>query len=92
MKLLFVHQNFPGQFKSLAPAMAAMEGVSVASLSMQAGGAPSLPKIRSVVHQPSQGSTPNLMPFVGDFETKMLRAASAARAALKMRDGGFSPI
>lgn len=91
MKLLFVHQNFPGQFKSLAPAMAAMEGVSVASLSMQAGGAPSLPKIRSVVHQPSQGSTPNLMPFVGDFETKMLRAASAARAALKMRDGGFSP-
>lgn len=89
MKLLFVHQNFPGQFKALAPALASMSGVSVAALSMQAG--KQFPGIAAFAHAPSQGSTPNLPPSVSDFEAKMLRATSAARTAQAMQKDGFTP-
>jgi hypothetical protein len=34
MKLLFLHQNFPGQFKHLAPALAA-RGHEVVALTLQ---------------------------------------------------------
>ena len=34
MKILFVHQNFPGQFKFLAPALAA-QGHDVTAMTMQ---------------------------------------------------------
>ncbi len=90
MKLLFVHQNFPGQFKALAPALAGMSDVTVAALTMQSTGE-GLPGIATTTHAPAQGSTPNLPPFVGDFETKMLRASSAVRAAAKLKADGFTP-
>lgn len=89
MKLLFVHQNFPGQFKALAPALAGMSGVSVAALSMQAG--KQFPGISAFSHTSTQGSSPNLLASVSDFEAKMLRATSAARKAQAMRKDGFVP-
>lgn len=89
MKLLFVHQNFPGQFKSLAPALASLPGVTIASLSMRPAAATG--KIKSYTHQVEQGSTPGLHPTVTDFETKMLRALSAMKRAEAMRAEGFTP-
>ena len=35
MNILFIHQNFPGQFKFLAPALAAMPGHTVWAMTMQ---------------------------------------------------------
>ncbi|MFY7924733.1 MAG: glycosyltransferase family 4 protein [Aquidulcibacter sp.] len=89
MKFLFVHQNFPGQFKSLAPTLASQSGVTVASLSMRSQ--PQNSKIRSYNHTVERGSTAGLHPTVTDFETKMLRALSAVKAAEAMKAEGFTP-
>jgi glycosyltransferase involved in cell wall biosynthesis len=89
MKLLFVHQNFPGQFKALAPAFAAMSDVSVAALSMQQG--QQFPGIQAFTHVPTQGTTPNISPLMADAEAKMIRAASAVKTAQEMRAQGFMP-
>jgi hypothetical protein len=35
MKILFIHQNFPGQFKHLAPALAADSNNEVVAFTMQ---------------------------------------------------------
>ncbi len=89
MKLLFVHQNFPGQFKALAPAFAAMSDVSVAALSMQPG--KQFPGIQAFAHVATHGTTPNIPPLMLDAEAKMIRAASAVKTAQEMRAQGFTP-
>lgn len=35
MRILFIHQNFPGQFKHLAPALAADSNNEVVAFTMQ---------------------------------------------------------
>ena len=90
MNILFIHQNFPGQFKFLAPALAKL-GHRVVAMKMQ--------KVESVVWQgveivsytASKSSTPKIHPWVGDFETKTIRAEACFRAALEMKAGGFMP-
>jgi hypothetical protein len=38
LKYLFIHQNFPGQFRHLAPALAAQPGIQVVALMVQPKG------------------------------------------------------
>jgi hypothetical protein len=49
MNILFVHQNFPGQFKHLAPALA-HQGHRVVALHINA--CPPLPGVQLVRYQP----------------------------------------
>ena len=39
----------------------------------------------------NRGTTPNVHPWVSDFETKTIRGEACFRAALKLREEGFSP-
>lgn len=88
MKLLFVHQNFPGQYRHLAPAMAA-QGHEVVALGMTEG--PSLPGVRHVRYRASRSSTRGIHPWVVDFEAKVIRGEACARAAERLRESGFTP-
>lgn len=90
MNILFIHQNFPGQFKHLAPALAA-EGHTVAAMTMQQVRAKKWSGVRLVQYSASRSSTKGLHPWVSDFETKVIRAEACFHAALKLRDGGFTP-
>ena len=89
MRILFVHQNFPGQYVHMATALAAMPDMEVVALSMRSGG--STPGVRIVQHAVERGSTPNIHGLAQDFESKVLRGESAARAALTLRAEGFTP-
>lgn len=91
MKILFVHQNFPGQFKYLAPALAVNEGNEVLALTIQASAPAVWQGVRMVPYRPARGSTPNIHPWTVDLETKTIRAEAALRAALQLRAGGFVP-
>ena len=91
MRILFVHQNFPGQFKHLAPTFAADPGNQVAALTMRKNPPAAWPGVRLVSYQAGRGSTPNVHPWVSDFETKTIRAEAAFRAALALRESGFTP-
>lgn len=89
-KYLLIHQNFPGQYKHLAPALAA-RGDQVVALT---------PKVEKVAKwqgvtllpykyagKPAQG----LHRWLVDFETKLIRGHSCYRAAMALRARGFSP-
>jgi glycosyltransferase involved in cell wall biosynthesis len=90
MNILFIHQNFPGQFKHLAPALAA-KGHEVVAMTMQKIQAVTWQGIRMVPYQPLQGSTPQIHPWVSDMETKVIRGEACFRAALQMKAKGFTP-
>lgn len=90
MNLLFIHQNFPGQFKFLAPALAA-QGHSVTALVMRKIDVPNWQGVRLVPYQPARGTTPNVHPWVSDFETKTIRGEACFRAMLKLKAEGFVP-
>ena len=91
MNVLFVHQNFPGQFKHLAPALLA-RGDRVAALCMSKfAGAPGFEGLRLVKATAARSSAKDVHPWVSDFETKVIRAEATFHAAVKLRDSGFAP-
>ena len=91
MNILFIHQNFPGQFKFLAPALAANPAHTVVAMTMQKVNAANWQGVRLVAYNASRGTTPNVHPWVSDFETKTIRAEACFRAALKLQAEGFAP-
>ena len=95
MKILFIHQNFPGQFKFLAPALV-QQGHNVQAMTMQklatdASGSATAHGVTLTPYEPSMGSTANIHPWVVDFESKIIRAEGCFRAALKLKAQGFTP-
>ena len=90
MNILFVHQNFPGQFRFLAPALAA-QGHTVVAMTMQKVNATEWQGVKLAPYSASRGTTPNVHPWVSDFETKTIRGEACFRAALKLKAEGFFP-
>ncbi len=90
MKILFIHQNFPGQFKFLAPALV-KQGHDVRAMIMQKIQATEWQGVALLPYYPSRGTTPNIHPWVSDFETKTIRAEACFRNALALSDQGFQP-
>ena len=88
MNLLFVHQNFPGQFKHLAPALA-NKGHRVVALHLHP--CPELPGVELVRYPIVGKPSEDTHRWVKDFEVKTVRAESAWRAALRLRQQGFVP-
>ncbi|TSE29877.1 glycosyltransferase [Tepidimonas charontis] len=90
MNILFIHQNFPGQFKHLAPALV-QHGHTVVAMTMQKTEANEWQGVKLVPYAVGRGTTPNVHPWVSDFETKVIRAEACFRAALQMKVQGFAP-
>ncbi len=88
MNILFVHQNFPGQFKHLAPALAS-QGHKVVALHINA--CPPMPGVALVRYavkgRPGQGT----QRWLADLAVKTLRGEAAWQAALQLREQGFVP-
>ncbi|MGF3022083.1 glycosyltransferase family 4 protein [Methylobacterium aquaticum] len=89
MRVLFVHQNFPGQYRHVAPALAARPGTEVVALGINP--APALPGVRHIRYPVAGRSTPGIHPFAASFETATLRGEAAALAALALKAEGFVP-
>ncbi len=90
MQILFIHQNFPGQFKFLAPALA-QQGHRVVAMTMQKTEAPTWQGVQIVRYGAQRGTTPGVHPWVSDFETKAIRGEACFRAALQLKAKGFTP-
>lgn len=89
-RILFIHQNFPGQFRYLAPALAA-DGHDVVALGMTDKAEP-LPGVRYVVHQARvPADARQQAPQLKDLYSKVLRGESAAAALLRLKQDGFTP-
>lgn len=87
MRILFIHQHFPAQFKYLAPALA-KQGHNVYALAINGS---TVPGIKLVRYLPTRGSSSNIHPLAADFESKVIRAEACADAMLKIKNDGFIP-
>ncbi len=90
MKILFIHQNFPGQFLHLAPAMV-KEGHEVHALVMKKEAPSDWAGVRVHAYQPTKGSTQGVHAWALDLETKIIRAESVFRKCLELKAQGFTP-
>ena len=87
MNILFIHQNFPGQFKFLAPALVEA-GHQVRALTINGGETPGVVTHR---YQPARGNGRDTHPWAVEFETKMIRGEACALAAMQLKAAGFTP-
>ncbi|WP_435230285.1 glycosyltransferase family 4 protein [Pseudopelagicola sp. nBUS_20] len=90
MKVLFIHQNFPGQFKHLAPALV-KKGHEVVSLTLKVKDPTNWNGVRVLPYSVQGRAAKGLHPWLIDFETKLLRGESCYLAARKLREQGFMP-
>lgn len=88
MKILLVHQNFPGQFKHLLPALLT-QGHEVDVFTMNNYGGAEQERVHR--YAPAKGTARDIHPWLAEFETKVIRGDAAYRKALEIRVGGYVP-
>ncbi len=88
MRILLVHQNFPGQFRELAPALRAA-GHELRAISMRKE--PELAGVRNWSYKPDKGNTPGISPWLVNTESAMLRGQAAAQVLEGMLKEGWRP-
>jgi len=88
MQILFIHQNFPGQYKHVAAALVA-RGDEVTALCIENNPAPT--GVRVLRYSPKRGNTPNIHPWVQDTETKVIRGEACFHAARQLNAQGYRP-
>lgn len=90
MRILLIHQNFPGQYKHLAPKLAEL-GHQVVALTPKVQKPVKWQGVNIIPYAIRGSSTANLHPWLIDFETKVLRGQSCYAAARDLRKRGFTP-
>lgn len=88
MRILIVHQNFPGQFPAIADALVA-RGDEVVAI----GGSTSKerPRVRLARWSNDRGTTQGILPTAVRAEADLIRGAAAARVASDLASQGFRP-
>ena len=89
MKILLVHQNFPGQFKHLVPALLADAANEVVAFTMNP--CQEMPGLKVVRYAAAKGTAKDVHPWVADTETKVIRGEAAFLAAMALKNEGFEP-
>lgn len=89
MKILFIHQNFPGQFKFLGPALV-KEGHKVFALAIR-DKTVKWKGIDVISYQPARATSKEIHPWISDFETKVIRAEAVYRKLLELKEKGLNP-
>ena len=90
MNILFIHQNFPGQFKHLAPALV-KAGHDVTALILAETDAKQWNGVRLVSYGLNRGNAKEAHPWTVDFESKVIRGEACLKAALALKDQGYAP-
>jgi glycosyltransferase involved in cell wall biosynthesis len=86
--VLFVHNNFPAQFRDLAAALAARR-VPVCAVAQNH--APGMPNVRLAAYGVSKGTTEGIFPLAVRAEADLIRAHGAWRMASALKAEGWDP-
>ncbi len=90
MKILFIHQNFPGQFKHLAPALA-QEGHECRALTLRVDEATDWRGVEVLPYTLPERKRQAVHPWLVDLDTKVTRGEACWRAARALRAEGYVP-
>ncbi len=88
MQILLIHQNFPGQFRALAPQLIA-RGHTVVAIGQQPMARP--PQGLQYLHYSWDAADPPRRLMDPDLERNLQRAARVHGLALHLREQGFAP-
>ncbi|MGZ8363785.1 MAG: glycosyltransferase [Caulobacteraceae bacterium] len=86
--VLFIHSNFPGQFRDITTMMVKDGYRCVAIGGKPAPGMTGVPIVR---WSHAKGTTPNIFPAAIRAEADLIRGRAAADAALHLKGQGFDP-
>jgi glycosyltransferase involved in cell wall biosynthesis len=86
--VLFVHTNFPAQFRDLAQTLVA-RGVPCVAIGQSS--APGIQGVRIGRYGLGRGSTPGMLPFAVRAEADLIRGTGALRIARALKAEGFEP-
>ncbi len=90
MRVLVIHQNFPGQFAHLVRSWSQRPGWDVRGLGRDT--APGLPGFAALTrYKPARVVRPNQHAYLRQIEDATLHGQATARAMLAMRQSGFVP-
>ena len=89
MRILFIHQNCPAQFKHLAPRLAADKQNEVWYITRE--GKPNLPGVKKAEYKLAREASPSIHPYVKPYEEQILYGQGVARAAVSLKSKGFAP-
>lgn len=90
MRVLLIHQNFPGQYKHLGPALAA-RGDEVVALTPKVKKPTTWKGIKVVPYPIKRGNSRDAHPWVIDLETKVIRGEACYDGAMRLKQAGFEP-
>lgn len=90
MNILFIHQNFPGQFRHLAGYLADNPRNRVVAICQP--DAPGHPKISARInYKPSRQPAPGTHHYLRTLEDGVLNGQAVAKVLLKLKQEGFTP-
>ena len=90
MNILFIHQNFPGQFKHLSAALAA-QGHNVTALTLRVKEPTTWRGVRVLPYRILRKGGQQLHPWLLDMDSKVTRGEACFHAARHLRDQGYHP-
>ncbi len=90
MKVLFVHQNFPSQFKFLAPKLVLL-GHDVSAFTLRQNAPDHWHGVKLFRYSIERENAQNAHPWTVDFESKVVRGEACCRAAINLRKRGYYP-
>ena len=93
MRILFVHQNFPGQYLHIVQRLARQGSHQLVALGInELDTDRPLPESLKYFRYPlAQGNTKGIHRWVMEMESKTIRAEGCARAAHELKTKGFTP-
>lgn len=90
MNILFAHQNFPGQFVTLAPALVQL-GHDVRAITQREDIEDGWCGVGVTHSRIDRWSSKTIHPWLSDFEAKVIRGDATFRAARSLREAGYVP-
>jgi len=89
VQALFIHQNFPGQYRHLAPVIAKRRGARVIGLGERQNQTP--PGVTHIRYPAPEGAGEKTHRYLRPIESAVRRGQAVARAALALKNQGFRP-
>ncbi|NHZ40074.1 glycosyltransferase family 4 protein [Massilia aquatica] len=88
-RVLFVHQNFPGQFKRIAAHLARDPAYEVLAIGKE--GCPGLPDVRTLSYKLHRTQAKETHHYARPFESGILHGQASLRVLLALKEKGFVP-
>lgn len=88
MRILFLHQNFPGQFPHIGTYLADNKHQVLSISQSQSRG---LNNVQNVIYKPSRGPTKGIHHYLAGAESSILNGQAVARTMQALKQKGFVP-